>query len=789
MVAKYKDIRPQIKYDRDMWISEGLNRYSTKWKNKKRSWSYLLALIGKPEVTRETYREFLPLPKKEQDSMKDVGGFVAGVLKDGLRNKQTVVSREVVTLDLDSAPVGFWEDFELSTTHACAYYTTHKHSPEKPRLRLLIPLSREVKPDEYEAVARWLASEIGIDYMDPTTFQPSRLMYWPSVASDGEFKSGYIDAPFLDPDEVLANYSDWKDVSQWPTCDGEVKQRERALKKAEDPKSKKGLIGAFCRAYTIQEAIAKFIPEVYEPTDKDDRYTFTAGSSAGGLVIYGDLAYSNHSTDPAGGQALNAFDIVRIHKFDGFLEDVTTPVNRRESYKAMCELAEADKRVRMELRTVKASDFESDAESGDWQEHLSYNANGGLQKSMQNLKLIFDNDPCFNGLAFDELAGKVAVSKVAWDRKGIGEHWTDYDDLAVVEYISLNYADFKDQWLRGQVAIKAQQRRFHPIKRYLESLKWDGVERVDTLLIDLLGAEDNIYTREAMRKALLAAVKRIYEPGSKFDYILVLSGPQGCGKSTLVSMLGGKWYSDSLSFDDMRSKEGYEKLKGYWIFEISELKGMKKTDIESIKSFISSQHDEFRRAYGRNSEQNMRQCVFIGTVNGEGGFLRDLTGNRRFWPVNVNSGGRVFDLPEGYIDQVWAEAYHRYKSGERSLILSPEAEKLADKARAEANEIDDRQGFVEEYLDRKLPVDWESKDISERIDFLESDEEGIIERETVSIPEVWCECFRMRKSDLNRQQSYAIGGILKSLGWISKGRKARLKPYGQVRIYTKEVEE
>ena len=789
-VAEFKDTKPRLRYDRAIWLSEAHNRFSQKWKNKKRSWAYLLSLISSPEVTRETYKDFLAMPKADQDNIKDVGGFVAGVLEGGVRSKTSVKSREVITLDLDSAPVGFWEDYTLTIDHACAYYTTHKHSPDKPRLRLLIPLSREVTPEEYEAVARWLASDIGMSYMDPTTFQPSRLMYWPSVSSDGEFKFDYIDASMINPDDVLANYSDWHDQSQWPLCDGEVKQRDRAIKKVGDPKEKKGVIGAFCRAYSIQEAIAAFIPDVYSPTEKEDRYTYVAGSSAGGLVIYGDVAYSNHSTDPASGQALNAFDIVRIHKFDAVEDDETKPVNQRASYKAMIEFAGDDKAVCKELARDKIGKEEFDDSEDDWMTKFAYDKNGAIEKSLQNLKLIFDNDQSLQGIAFNELADMKAVrSSVPWDRRGMTEYWTDTDDHAVSEYITLKYREFKDSWLEGQVVLKAQKNRYHPIKEYFEGLYWDGVKRIDTMLIDLMGAADNAYVREIAAKTLIAAVKRTYEPGCKFDTVLVLSGPQGCGKSTLASKLGMNWFSDSLTFEDMKSKEGYEKLRGNLILELSELKGMKKTDFASSKNFISAQQDHYRPAYGRNTRRCPRQCIFIGTVNGEDGYLRDPSGNRRYWPVDVINTGKVFDLTQDDIDQLWAEAYERYKNGERNIVLSKEAEKFAETARKNALEKDDRVGLVEAYLERKLPYDWDTRDLDERLDFLRSDEKGAVERTQVCTFEIWAECLgHYNWKDAKKNELDEVRSILRALGWGSKRtiKTQRHRIYGSIRPFKKE---
>ena len=169
------------------------------------------------------------------------------------------------------------------------------------------------------------------------------------------------------------------------------------------------------------------------------------------------------------------------------------------------------------------------------------------------------------------------------------------------------------------------ERLYHPIKNYLSALKWDGVERLDTLLVDYLGAEDTPYVRAVTRKTLVAAVARIYRPGTKFDSILVLNGSQGIGKSTLFSKLGGSWYSDSLSISDMKDKTAPEKLQGYWILELGELAGIKKMDVETVKSFITRTDDKYRQSYGVSVESHPRSCIIVGTTNSDGGFLRDIT--------------------------------------------------------------------------------------------------------------------------------------------------------------------
>ena len=206
---------PNIKHNEKIWIAEAKSRYDKKWKNKQIYWSEFLARLKNGTMTQESQAEYMKLPKIEQDNIKDVGGFVGGTLKDGIRKSNTVDSRSMITLDLDFAPVDFSADMEL-VDYAWAIYSTHKHTPEKPRLRLIIPLKRSVSAEEYEAIARKVAEEIGMKYMDATAFRPSQLMYWGSYSRDAEYIFEYGDDAYLDPDKILKSYPDWKDTSYWP---------------------------------------------------------------------------------------------------------------------------------------------------------------------------------------------------------------------------------------------------------------------------------------------------------------------------------------------------------------------------------------------------------------------------------------------------------------------------------------------------------------------------------------------------------------------------------------------
>lgn len=779
-------------------ISTGNSRKDKLWKQKEVSWDEFVKRLSQTTVTSETQVEYRKMKKYQQDNVKDVGGFVAGELKEGRRRKENVLSRSMVTLDMDYADdaEAIASNIEMLYDYACCIYSTHKHTPEKPRLRIIIPLSRKVSADEYQAVSRMIAREIGIELFDDSTYEPNRLMYWPSTSFDGEYFFRVIEGEFLNPDSILSLYKDWKDSSSWPVSSRQTAIIEKAMKKQEDPLKKDGMVGAFCRTYSITEAIEKFLPDVYEPSLMPDRYDYIPADSTAGVVIYDDkYAYSHHATDPACGKLLNAFDLVRMHRFEHLDEDADEK-KQLPSFKAMVEFCVQDEEVKRQLAKEREEEVEEEfeiEEDDDWQLSLELNKNGSVKDTPTNILIIMRNDPRLKGIAYNQMTHLIDVNgELPWEQVKPG--WNDTDHAHLKMYFDRHYGIWSPTKVKDALLSAASERVFHPIRDYLDSLPvWDGTERVDTLLIEYLGAEDNSYTRAVMRKTLVAAVARIYEPGTKFDYILVLNGPQGIGKSTFFAKLGGKWFSDSLTVSDMRDKSGAEKLQGYWILELGELAGLRKMDVETVKSFITRTDDKFRQSYGINVENHPRQCVIVGSTNSTSGFLRDVTGNRRFWPVRVSGGTKkVWEMTE--IDQIWAEALAKYRGGEQ-LILTGEVEQIAYEEQRDAMELDDREGIINDYLETLLPENWDSMDLYERKSFLAGQSEfgtempvGKVKREKVCVLEIWCECLGKDQSNLKRLDSYEIIGILKRIGgWESytgnKQGQTRFSIYGNQKTF------
>ena len=445
--------------------------------------------------------------------------------------------------------------------------------------------------------------------------------------------------------------------------------------------TKKGIVGVFCRTYSISAAIEKFLPDVYRESEKPGRYDYILGTGFAGVQIFEDkFAYSHHATDPAYGKLLNSFDLVRTHKFP----------DDEESFKKMAEFAsDLLFRERQEDANIEFSDEE-------WLTNLKYTKENKLENSVWNLLLILRNDEAYANFAYNEMARMVEVTGgVSWDRPNGNRFWLDSDSNALKADLDIRYTSFSTRNHDVAFSKIAMERKFNPIKDYLDGLPaWDGVERVPNLLIKYMNAEDTEYVRTVTRKTFSAAVARIYRPGIKFDSLLVLDGEQGIGKSSLFrELVGEEYFSDSLQLSDIDGKTAAEKIQGSWIIEIAELAGMKKAEIEKVKAFLSSSDDKYRPSYGKVVESHPRSCILVATVNGQEGYLRDI----RFWIVKLKQTEqkKEYDISSDEKDQIWAEAKYYYENGEKLYLENAELIKAAAEVQKEALETDERLGMVE----------------------------------------------------------------------------------------------
>ena len=783
-------------------ISVGRSRTETAWMPKATTWESLKTRLKHNKRTAESVADYRAMTRPQKGKVKDIGGFVGGTIDGGRRKADSIVSRSLVTLDIDYGQADTPDVIEDALYGiAWALYSTHSHTPEAPRYRLVLPLSRDVTPEEYVPLARRIASLIDIDIFDSSTYEPCRLMYWPSCPRDGEFiyRDGKGDP--VDVEDILASYGDWRNIAEWPMDRRTLRLVQGTGSKQEDPTLKPGVIGAFCRTYGIAEAITEFLPDIYAPTGTDDRYTFIGGSTEAGLVVYDDkYAYSHHGTDPCCEKLCNAFDLVRIHRFGSQDQDadINTPVAKLPSFVSMERFAREDPKVSGLIAKEKLHSLNEDfkdvpEDETDWIEEMQMDERRkNFLPSPFNFGLIVRNDPRLKGCTRRDLfrGRDVVVKDLPWRPADIDPYWTNSDDNGLIDFVSKNYQ------LTGKVALldaqdlATSQDCYHPIRDYLSALRWDGQERLDTLLIDYLGAMDTALTRAMTRKHFTAAVARVMQPGIKYDYVLTLIGPEGLGKSSLIRLMGkGEWFDDSLT--SIEGKDGMEQIRGKWLVEFGELTNYKKSTSEAYKAFISKQEDSYRPAYGRKTETYQRQCVFFATTN-ERAFLKGDTGNRRFWAVECGLDIVTRDIWKELaqnIDQIWAEAVQRYKNHEPLYldhVLTAEARKLQE----EFNEVaaDDRAGMIEAFLTKEIPTTWDSMTMRQRQDWFRLSSEAESSeprkrRETVCAVEVLVELFGQQLDERTRYRTKEINQILREMPGLEYEGRSYDKVYGRQRRF------
>ncbi|WP_127580167.1 virulence-associated E family protein [Paenibacillus koleovorans] len=772
-------------------ISFGKHRADTSWKPEYLSWDEFVERLRKVRRTPETMAQYDAMSVPNKGKAKDGSAFVGGLIRGGRRKKENVDSRSLVTLDADFADDGFLWAVELVLGGtAYAIYSTHSSRPGKLKYRLIVPLNRPLSPDEYAAVARKLAELIGMSYFDKTTFDVQRLMYMPSCSKDAEPLLEVCEGDALDADAMLTTYDDWQDVAAWPRHPDEAKALRVAATKAQDPREKRGTIGLLCRAYDIETGIDTFLADIYTSGTMPNRYTYIHGSSANGLEVYleQDLAFSHQDSDPvADGRTYNLFDLVRVHKFGHLDERVKefTPDAKKPSHMATeawaIRLPEVKRLAGAEMQADFASesfddDGTDDPEDDSWLDELErHPKTSKALPTAKNVELILSHGIFHGVLAYDAFGNTEVIRRpLPWrssERPNRPyEPWLGADDKRMLHWFQKAYEIRGAAMIQNAFTEVVHMNKFHPIKSYVESHTWDGKGRVDNLFVLYLGADDSHYVRQATRKMLVAAVARLYQPGVKFDEMLVLVGPQGAGKSSILAKLGREWFSDSLR--TFENKEAGEHLQAGWIFEIGELSALKKSEVDEVKAFLSKTEDRYRVAYDRQVSEFPRKCVFFGTTNTRD-FLRDETGNRRFWPVDVDPSraqrSHWDHLTDYEVSQIWAEALHLFRAGE-PLALDQEAAEAARRQQAEHLEIDPREGIIQEWLDKEHTDEFGS-------------EPYLLNRVCAAM--IWAECLGGKSGGaIPKWEGRAICDIMRRMpGWCELENRARVGEYGVQKVF------
>lgn len=704
--------------DRQITISTGASRQAKVWTPQTLLISELYEKLKTPARGQETLDQYMSLQKPQQDALKDVGGYVAGEIVGGRRKAGYVKGRDVLTLDLDHIPAG-QTDTVLRRVEGlgCGYcvYSTRKHSPAAPRLRIVVPLDRTATPDEYEAIARKLAEMIGIEMADPSTFEPSRLMYYPSCCADSEYVYQTGDKPLLSADGMLGLYADWRNVAAWPQVPGTEKAPKRLAARQGDPEEKQGVIGAFCRTYDVLQAMDAFLPGVYEPVPGfDDRYTYTGGSTTGGAIIYdgGKFLFSHHATDPCGGRLVNSFDMVRLHKFGDQDDDAApgTPTNRLPSNMAMLELCKQDTAVSNLLHKERGTEileaFQKTGQPTQANEAELAMFLGGLKGEVLTTDVV--------RRLVTLLGIQIKLNDVTWhvELSGYPKAWSraNAGNLLPVPLLDrLKLAGVKGT-AKTTVAdcldVIAEENRFNPVTEMFEAAPWDSADRI-TELYDIWGVTDSL-SQTLIRKWLLQSVAMAYNDEYNpqgADGVLVLQGEQGIGKTSALRQLVPlpRMFKEGAKLD-LRNKDTYMQALNSWICELGELDRTTSRDSAGLKAFLTQDMDEYRTPYAQNPVQRPRRTSFCGTVN-PGEYLIDDTGNRRFWTVPVDhiDLDRLFAITNEWKIQIWAQMRQEYLTTPNAFRLTKEERQQLESVNTAYTRSLDFEDELRDMLNYDLP--------------------------------------------------------------------------------------
>lgn len=758
-------------------VTTAPKRDSRHWQVGEITWGELIAWMDEPARTKACGNYVLG--RFNQTTVRHAGS--EDPCTNLHRTKTAVVSRDALTLDVDYPG----EEFErLVSKQDFAYilHTTFSSTVLEPRYRLIIPLSRKVSPDEYHVAAASVMQDLGVEQFDAGSVQPERYMFRPSESKKGLFWYDVHEGPLADVDGLLEGFQ--ADLSEIPM--------PRVGKNKRDPFALEGTIGAFNRAYSDFGTLIQEYDLPYEDAGADRWHLVGASAAAGMGVCAPGLVYSHHANDPAYGQTCSAFDLARLHMF-GMLDEnakEATPIHKLPSTDAMREVATQDVRVVTELvgadfaatmdATAEAIENGSPEAPANWRLGFALNSRTGKPNDdVHNWDLIVANDPAFAGLYYNELSMAIETSSdLPWRAITEGRETFDSGDRSsLMLYIEREYGIRPTRtYVDDLINDKAQRRRVNPVLDYLKTLKWDGVPRIETCLP---GVRPTAYTRLAARKSLVAAVARMFEPGIKWDHMLVFYGLEGLGKSFWVERMA-RGYSAGLG--RIGDKDTLITMQRSWIMTSDEGHSLRKADFDAQKEFLTRTADIFRMPYEREAQVQKRHCVIWGSTNDDV-FLRRQEGNRRFLIVKCEDKVDFDAITDEYVDQCWAEAVYLYKAGEKLYLTQLEGE-LAANHREAFTEEDALTGIIHEYVNTMVPPDWDNMSPVDRQMWLMNSNDGMTpvgtERiDVVCSVQIWVEALGRRYGDHKRVDLLEISTALKQLdGWVSVPGRKRVPGYG-----------
>ena len=589
--------------------------------------------------------------------------------KDGsyTRNDSNVNSRDLIVIDIEKTGLISQEVQDIIQEKLAGYkyvlYSTISHEPNNPRLRLALEPNREIVKDEYEPTIKHIMALVGVNY-DPKSYGWSHPQGLPIAVKGKETVSiKHLDGlPYpvqeavKEEKKVIATYS--SNSIQQLSHDEAISIMERYIEN-----EKNNLLERNDYYLSCLMVIAK-------------------------SVVTGEIEYNT---------AIVCMEMLalgngewrenNLKEFNGELKRANGNVNYfKTPYTFLGKFQNTQKSIQVSHIVTKE------------QLQIATNKNGKVIQSLENLeKIILSIIP----VAYNELTNVIEII----DKQGITTHYDERERSLIRMDIEKGFnLKAKNNDIDTAVICASDKFRYHPIKSKILNTKWDGKPRAESFFIDVLGVEDNVYNRECTRKWLLAGIYRLFEPGTKFDEMLIIHGEQGLSKSTTFKKLALNFY---VSETERLSLETLIKIELAWIVDFTELATMKKTDLDTFKAWLSETNDTYRGKYDKKARTHERNFIICGTTNDKE-ILTDRTGNRRYWLMYGDEENRkmnIFDIEEDYILQLWSEVYQWYQNRE-TLLISNQAKLHMRKLTSEALEYNPLEERINSILEMLVPKNW-----------------------------------------------------------------------------------
>lgn len=450
--------------------------------------------------------------------------------------------------------------------------------------------------------------------------------------------------------------------------------------------------------------------------------------------------------------------------------------------------AYADRAITLDKDKWLMEMLERKQANSDWRSGLIRNkTDNAVKNNLHNVHLILENDA--------EYSGKIRFNELKQLRSYDVDDWNDIMDSELKLFFEEKYhVKTSVDTINHACNLIAKRHSFHPIKEYLNSVQWDGIHRIKSVFTDFLGAKDNLYTQSVAIITFVGCVARVLNAGVKFDTCTTLVGKQGTGKSKFLFKIAvnPEWFTDGVTTFD--GKDFYESIKGKWIIELGEGTAFQKSIKERCKQAIASQQDTYREPFARHPTTRKRQCVFFGTTNNYD-FLKDETGDRRYYPIDVNIAKATKsidkDLTPEYVAQLWAEATTLYKSGQSIYIQDSQVLALAEQEQRNHFDESPLQSDIYNFLEIPIMSSWYDTSIEGRRKYIRDYQDGKLKfggykRDRISVKEIACELYGYELNQpIERRFSLDIARTLTALGWNKTGKAEWIKPYGTVKVYYK----